>query len=147
MLTRKKFLAGSATAALAYSAIGRLSAEENHKMIHLPPLPKNINDAIKSSSDCIAKGDICKAHFVELLGKGSTDIYECMKSTTETVALCQSFMTLASQQSPLTKKLAGICIQACENCKKECTKHADHHRPCKDCADSCDECIKALKNL
>ena len=147
MLTRKKFLAGSASAALAYSALSQISAEGNQKMIHLPPLPKNIENAIKNASDCVAKGDICKAHCVELMGKGSTDMYECMKSTSEMVALCQTFMVLAAQQSPLTKKLAAICITACENCKKECKKHAAHHQVCKDCADSCDECIKSMKNV
>ena len=145
MLTRKKFLAGTVSTAIAYSAINQLSAEDHSG--HVPPLPKNLEEAIENASDCIAKGDICKAHCVELMGMGQKNMYECMKSVAEVTALCESFIALASQKSPLTKKLAGICIQACENCKKECMKHAAHHKQCKDCADSCTECIKAMKKV
>ena len=143
MITRKKFLKASAGTAIAYSALNQLGAQDHSK--HVKPLPQNTEKAIQSAADCIAAGEICKAHCIELLGMGDKKMYECIKSVSETITLCESFMVLASQKSPLTGKIKSLCIKACQICKDECMKHATHHKQCKDCADACADCIKIMK--
>ena len=144
MITRKNFLKASAGTAMAYSALSQLSAESGHAG-HIPPLPEKTAEAIHSAASCKATGSICQAHCIELLGMGDKSLYECMKTVSEMMVLCESYIIHASQKSKLTKKVESVCIAACEACKKECLKHAAHHKQCKDCADACSECIQKIK--
>jgi hypothetical protein len=44
-------------------------------------------------------------------------------------------------------RLARVAMDLCEECEKECRKHADKHVQCKECGEACAECHKACKAI
>lgn len=103
-------------------------------------------DLLQALSRCIVASDVCLAHCIDLMSHGDTSMAACARRVTETRALCEAMLTLASQKSPLMPKLAVVAKEACKACEDECRKHADHHLACKNCADACAACVQACQS-
>jgi Cys-rich four helix bundle protein (predicted Tat secretion target) len=102
---------------------------------------------IGASADCVTKGQICLSHGLDLLAAGEKEMLGCGKSVNETIAICVALQALACQDARSLKALAKLAEETCLACEKECRKHRDKHKECKDCADSCVACAKQCKAL
>jgi Cys-rich four helix bundle protein (predicted Tat secretion target) len=102
---------------------------------------------IDTASDCIAKGEVCVAHCIELMKGGDTAMADCMKSVSIMMPMCGALVRLAALDASRLKEFAAVCKNVCEDCEAECKKHAEKHAVCKDCMDSCTACIKECKAL
>ncbi|MDF3819916.1 four-helix bundle copper-binding protein [Leptospira sp. 96542] len=149
-MNRKEFVQ-SATTAVALSGIfSTLSAEDhsNHGVMPTTSTSKSkYAKVMMSAIHCKLAAEICLSHCIVELGKGDKSLATCAESTKEVIALCDSFISLASQSSKYTKKLASLCAEVCEACAKVCEKHANHHAVCKDCMESCLACAKEMKKV
>lgn len=148
-MNRKQFVQNIATAVAVSGVLSSLSAEDHkHEGTNTMSESKSkYGKAMMAAMHCQLAAEICLSHCITEMGKGDKTLANCAKSTKEVIAVCQSFVTLASQSSGFTKKLANLCIEICEVCAKECEKHASHHQICKECRDSCLACIKELKKV
>lgn len=148
-MNRKQFVQNLATAVAVSGVISGLSAEDHkHDSKTMAGDSKSkYGKAMMAAMHCQLAAEECLSHCITELGKGDKSLAACAKSTKEVIAVCESFVTLASQSSNFTKKLANLCIEICEACSKECEKHASHHQICKDCQTSCLACIKELKKV
>lgn len=167
-MNRKDFLKTSSRSLIAVSLIGLFSSNckddksfdgEDHSHHHhnhekmdgsknsTELLTGKYSQAIRSASDCIVLSKKCLTHCLEEMGKGDTSLQSCALATRETISLCNSFIDLASQDSKFLKELTGLCIKVCENCAKECKKHADHHEICKECMEACLDCVREMKKI
>lgn len=102
---------------------------------------------IDTATDCLAKGEICVAHCIDLMKGGDTAMADCMKSVSIMMPMCAALVRLAALDAKRLKELAAVCKDVCADCEAECKKHADKHAVCKDCMDSCTACIKECKAL
>lgn len=102
---------------------------------------------IDSASDCIAKGEVCVAHCIELMKGGDTAMADCMKSVSIMMPMCAALVRLGALDAKRLKEFTAVCKNVCEDCEAECKKHAEKHVVCKDCMDSCTACIKECKAL
>ena len=102
---------------------------------------------INTALDCVKAGEVCLDHCLTELAKGNKMLGECAKRVEDTIPMCEALAKLAAQDSRHLKALANVCIAVCEDCEKECLKHAKHHAECKACAESCRDCINACKKV
>ena len=100
---------------------------------------------IDAAQDCVKNGEICAAHCVTMLEQGDRALAECQRRVNETVAVCQALASLAAQESPVTKQLAGLVLEVCRSCEQECRKHEKKHAVCKECAEACVACARECK--
>jgi hypothetical protein len=56
--------------------------------------------------------------------------------------ICDFALTTDLNNSFLKCSLLDLCINACNLCILECSKHMKHHDVCKECVAACKECIK-----
>jgi len=140
--SRRNMILGAAamTAAVASGNTMAMTGHEHHQM--------NKNTAvIDAAADCVKKGDACLDHCIELVKMGDTSIAECLATVTDMLPMCTALGKLAANQSTHLAKLASVCISVCEACEKECRKHEDKHKECRECAASCAACIKECKKI
>lgn len=102
---------------------------------------------IEAAQHCVASAEACVPHCISFLGKGDTSLAACLKSVLAISPVCAAVARLASLDSPRLKDVARVCSDICADCEKECRKHAEHHKVCKDCADSCAAFVKEAKKL
>lgn len=102
---------------------------------------------IDTASACIAKGEVCVAHCIDLMKAGDTAMADCMKTVSAMMPMCAALVRLAALDSKRLKELAAVCNDVLADCEAECKKHAGKHAVCKDCMDSCTACIKECKAL
>lgn len=102
---------------------------------------------LASTANCVAKGQVCLAHCIELLGDGMKVMSACAKSVNQMLTLCSALENLLAQNSNLVPDLVKLTLKACERCAEECKEHVDHHAQCKACYEACVECIKECKAL
>jgi Cys-rich four helix bundle protein (predicted Tat secretion target) len=164
-LSRRAAL-GLAAAAVTIGGGAALAAEEDHsghdmggmdhsKMDHGAMDHSKMGHAmdgkhkavIDTASACIAKGEICTAHCLDLIKGGDTAMVDCMKSVSIMMPMCAALMRLAALDAKRLKELAAVCKDVCADCEAECKKHADKHAVCKACMESCTACIKECKAL
>lgn len=137
-MTRKQLIASTAAAAVALKA-GALLAEA-------PVSPGPFGALSDSASNCIGDGERCLQHCIELLGSGDKSMDACARTVRDMLATCEAMRTLANAKSPLLKKMAAVCLEACKICAAECDKHP-RHAVCKRCADSCRKCMDEIKKI
>lgn len=139
-MDRREMLA----AALASAAIAAPSrAEEHHH--HGASHPNQ--DVIDASGHCLAVGQACHQHCLELLAQGNREMAACAASVTEMLAACQALQQLASHKSKHLGKMARVALDVCKQCEDECRKHEKKHQACKDCAEACAACAKECQKL
>ena len=142
-LSKRQLLAGTVAAAAALATSGLAQAGHVHH--------KHANgvgdDLVAAANDCVQKGEACLSHCMTLVEKKDTSIAGCMRTVSETIAICSAFAKLSNLNSKYTKDFGKICSAACEECAEECGKHAKHHHECKDCAESCKQVSKMIKAM
>ena len=148
-MNRREVLLGSV--ALAGTAfVGRAQAEEmkmDHEHHHdMAAMSANAGLAA-AAADCVQKGQVCLNHCLYLLGQGDKDMAACSKSVNQMLAMCSALQQLANQQSANLPRLVAIAMDVCDQCEKECKKHADKHEACKACGKSCVACAKECKKI
>lgn len=99
----------------------------------------------EAAGHCVLAGQACLAHCLFLLGNGDDSMADCAKTVSQMLATCTAVQSLAAQESHLLPAMAKVALEACTECEKACSKHADMHTPCKQCMESCQACIKACR--
>ena len=145
-MNRKEFIRNTAVGVATIGVINSLSAQEHKHGMDMPTKSSNKKNAkaLMSAIHCKLAAEICLSHCIDEMGKGDKTLLGCAISTRETIAICDSFIQIASQDSKYTKKTASLCAEICKNCAAECKKHAKHHIICKECMDSCLACAKEM---
>lgn len=101
---------------------------------------------IDTSSNCIKSGQACITHCFDAFAAGDTSLALCARTVDQMLSVCGALQKLASAGSANLPGLAKIALAVCEDCEKECRKHADHHATCKACADACKDCAEACRS-
>jgi Cys-rich four helix bundle protein (predicted Tat secretion target) len=109
----------------------------------IPPVNKKLID---TSSDCIKTGQACIAHCFDAFAAGDTSLAACARSVDQMMSVCGALQKLASAGSSNLPGLAKVALAICDDCERECRKHADHHDTCKACADACKNCAEACRS-
>ncbi|CAH2602996.1 Four-helix bundle copper-binding protein [Rhodovastum atsumiense] len=102
---------------------------------------------IASAADCVRTGELCLTHCLEVLATGDTSLAGCARSVDQLVAVCAALQKLAASASPHLPALARVAIPICEDCERECRRHAEHHATCRDCAEACQACAEECRKL
>lgn len=102
---------------------------------------------IEVALDCVAKGEACVPHCVDLMATGDTSLADCLRSVSAMMPLCSAAARFAALDAPRLKAVAKLCGDICDDCEKVCRKHAEHHQVCKACADSCAAFVKESRKL
>lgn len=140
--SRRSVLAGAALAGMLLPVGAKAAMDEHHH--HGGAKHQDLIDA---GLACVARGEACTAHCVDLLGGGDTSLKDCLTTVLAMVPMCAILARYAAADAPRLKELAKVCIDVCEDCAAACKRHADKHEVCKACETSCEECIKACKAL
>jgi len=142
-------LAAASTAAMAQAGKSDAGQEHHHHMAS-----SKYAVLITATSDCGHIGQTCAAHCLIILGqtaalqgKGDKEMAACAASVAQMLATCQALLSLSTQNSKYVPKMAALALAACEDCEKECRKHASVHKECKDCAEACVACAKECKKV
>jgi Cys-rich four helix bundle protein (predicted Tat secretion target) len=96
---------------------------------------------------CVADGQTCLAHCLEMFKSGDNSLAACAQSVAQMLPACSAVAQLASLNAKRLGEFATACRDICEDCEKECRKHADTHAVCKACADSCARFVNEAKLL
>jgi Cys-rich four helix bundle protein (predicted Tat secretion target) len=143
-MDRREAVMGTGLLALASLAGAAKAAAEESPHVHHGAHHKALADA---AGTCVATGQACLDHCLELMGNGHKELAACAKSVTQMLSLCSALQNLANQDSKYLVKLANVTLDACLDCEEECKKHADKHEACKRCGESCAACAKECKLL
>jgi Cys-rich four helix bundle protein (predicted Tat secretion target) len=96
-----------------------------------------------AAAECIAKGEACLQHCIELLASGDATLKDCARAVVDMLAVNGALMKLAATHSTHTAAQAKLAVAVNERCEAECRKHAEKHAPCKACAEACAKTIAA----
>ena len=148
----RRFMIGSLGLTTLFGAARSALAQHEH---HSPssaagaasPRPSNYAALMAATADCVAKGQTCLSHCIQLLSAGDKSVGKCAKTVGQLLPLCSALQALASQDSPHTRALAKVALEACNECAEACKQHVEHHAECKACYDSCLECIEQCKAI
>jgi len=143
-MDRREAVMGTGLLALAGLATALAAAAEESPHVHHGSGHKALADA---AGTCVATGQACLDHCIDLMGNGHKELAACAKSVTQLVSLCNALQNLANQDSKYLVKLASVTMEACHDCDEECKKHADKHEVCKRCGEACAACYKECKAL
>ncbi len=99
------------------------------------------DDLIKKLDICIAACNYCasaclKEDNVAMMAK-------CISIDMDCADICRTVAVLLARDSIHAKHLMKECIEVCEACAAECSKHDHDH--CQACAEACRECADACK--
>jgi len=145
-MNKREWMTNSAVLALA-AVTGKTSAQEDPHAHHHMPGPGPNAMLIAAATECMTKGQICLSHCLDLLAAGDKEMLGCAKAVNETIAICSALQSLAIQDAKSLKSMAKIAEDTCLACEKECRKHEDKHKECKDCAEACVNCAKQCKAI
>lgn len=143
-MNRGEFILKTSVGLASIATLSNLLAEEHH---HSSSTGSNFSKLKQSVSRCIISAEDCISHCIKLMGKGDKSLEKCASASRDVIAACQAFLTLISNESSFSKKMAGICIEICESCIAECKKHASKHEACKTCMEACKNCIQEIKSI
>ena len=143
MMSRREVLvsAGAVLATVAAPTAFAKSGEHHHGSHGMH------SKLVESSLHCIRDGEACLDHCMSFFKKGDTSMADCAASVTEMLAMCTALQKMASYDSRHLGKLASVCLRVCEDCEKQCKKHAKKHEVCAACARSCKDCIRECKRV
>ena len=144
MIGRRNFLA-SAGAVMAAGVARAALAEAAEEAAGKAGGPhQGLVDAARA---CVADGQACLAHCLEMFKGGDTSLAACAQSVAQMLPACSAVAQLASLNATRLGEFATGCRDICDDCEKECRKHADTHAVCKACADSCAQFVAEAKRL
>ena len=146
-MNKREWMTSSAALAMVAMA-GKASAQAAAPHAHHHMAGPGPNAALMAAAaDCTGKSQICLSHCLDLLANGEKDMLGCGKAVNETIAMCTALQALAAQDAKGLKAFAKLAETTCLACEKECRKHEDKHKECKDCAESCVACAKECKAI
>ena len=141
IITRREMMTLGATAvALHGMRVGLAAAAEG-------PAPEPRTGLADAAAACVAAGDACLQHCLDLLGQGDTSLSECAHDVRQMIAVCAAIGPLADAGSKHLKDAARLCLDVCTDCEAACRKHENHHAPCKRCAEACARTIAEAKKI
>jgi Cys-rich four helix bundle protein (predicted Tat secretion target) len=144
-ISRRSLLIGAGAAGLALaSGAGFAGDMPGHR--HEDHAPKS-PDVLQAVNACVVAAQQCSAHCLVAFQEGDTTLADCAKKVNEMLPICKAFSYQLAANSPYVKPMSAVCMQACEDCEKECRVHEDKHVECKDCAEACAQVISAIKTL
>lgn len=99
------------------------------------------HELIKKIDICVAACNFCassclKEDSVKMMAK-------CIALDMDCADVCRTTSVLLARNSDHAKHLLKECIELCEACAAECSKHEHDH--CQACAKACRECAEACK--
>jgi Cys-rich four helix bundle protein (predicted Tat secretion target) len=100
---------------------------------------------IDTASDCVKTGQACIAHCFQAFAAGDTSLAACGRIVDQMLSVCGTLQKLAAAGSSNLPGLTKVALAVCEDCEKECRKHAQHHATCKACAEACKACADACR--
>jgi Cys-rich four helix bundle protein (predicted Tat secretion target) len=106
-----------------------------------------LDDLISTATKCLDIGLRCERLCTEVMMQGDKSMVDCMVSIQDMITMVKATSELAAHKSPLLVSIVSSCAKACEECKKQCDKHAKHHEICALCSKACAECIKACEKM
>lgn len=95
---------------------------------------------------CIAMGEKCHAHGLDVLSTGDTSLADCNRAVSVMLAVCHAVARMAALESSRLPEIIKVALHTCDDCRIECEKHADHHPECKACGEACASMVTAMKN-
>lgn len=102
---------------------------------------------IDAALRCVAKGEACVPHCVDLLAGGDISLGECLEKVIVMIPMCTAVSRAAGVDATRLKEIAKLCGDICADCEIVCRKHAEHHAVCKACADACGDFVTESKKL
>lgn len=96
---------------------------------------------IKELALCLAACNEC--HDACLREQHVAMMAECIRLDKDCAAVCALALQVLHTGSRLVKNMLELCIEACDMCAIECSRHNDEH--CQNCAKACRECAKACR--
>jgi len=131
--------------ALAFNAVlvGFAAAAETAAPASGPEPRSGLADA---AAGCVAAGDTCLPHCLDLLGKRDTLLAECARTVRQMLVVRSAIGPLADAGSKHREDDARPCVAACIDCEEAC-KHAHHHAPSERCADARERTITEAKKV
>jgi Cys-rich four helix bundle protein (predicted Tat secretion target) len=143
--SRRNLLKGL-VAASAVMATGPVLSAQDHSH-HAHHQMSKINKALVDiANECAQHGDECIDHCIELFKSGDTSVAKCAETVNEMIVMCNALAKMGTYQSEQLVAVAKICIDVCQVCADECSKHSKHPQ-CKACEESCLECIEECKKI
>ena len=141
-MDRRKLLVNATTLAAASPAIFSLGSSKATAAVATP-----LENLVSTATKCLDLGLRCERLCTETLMQGDKSMADCMVSVQDMITMVKATSELAAHKSSLIAKVAASCLLACEECKKQCDKHAKHHDVCADCSKACEDCMKACKKI
>jgi len=93
-----------------------------------------VRRAMLCSAICNSCADACLAE--------SMDMSQCIRLCLDCSDVCAATSRIATRRTghnrQLIRTMLAVCIEACEDCGRECSRHGHAH--CKRCALMCREC-------
>jgi len=150
----RRELLESATVFVAAVAAGQAAAADSgHDMAKMPMnhdhghAQASRNQAlIDAAADCVVKSNICFQHCLVLLGAGDLELAACAKTSSQTAALCQALLQMATAESKYLPQLAKVAMDVCKACEEECKK-TEKHPECMACKEACAACYAQCKAI
>ena len=140
-LGRRHFIAGGVASAALIGALARAASAED------AATSGQTTDLSALSQDCVATGEACLAHCIQMLSTGDTTMAGCARSVHEMMAVCGALSRLAATESTFLPALAAVCRDVCAACERECEKHAKSHAVCAACGEACKKLGAALAGI
>ncbi|MGB5981642.1 MAG: four-helix bundle copper-binding protein [Nonlabens sp.] len=99
-------------------------------------------DLINALTQCITHCNYCAN---ACLGEENVKMMsDCIRTDIACAEVCSTALKLVSSNSKFTKSYLQICIEVCDACTDECSKH--DHQHCQDCAEACRKCAETCKS-
>ena len=122
-----------------------LSAHPQTSPLDQQVLTEFVEAAFECAQACTACADACLAE------EGEMDLRYCIRTDLDCADICETTGKVLSRQTEpnwdLLKAQVGACLRACQECGKECRKHADMNKHCKVCGEACKRCEEACDQL
>ncbi len=99
------------------------------------------DDLIKKLDICIAACNFCASSCLQ--EDNVKMMADCIRLDMDCAEVCRTTAILLARDSKHGKHLLSECIELCEACAAECSKHEHDH--CKACAKACTECAEVCK--
>jgi Cys-rich four helix bundle protein (predicted Tat secretion target) len=141
-MDRRKLLVNATTLAAATPGIFALGSSKSFAAAASP-----LENLASTATKCLDLGLRCERLCTETMMQGDKSMADCMIAVQDMITMVKATCELAAHKSSLLAKVVASCFLACEECKKQCDKHAKHHELCADCAKACEECMKACKKI
>ncbi|MGB5778098.1 MAG: four-helix bundle copper-binding protein [Allopontixanthobacter sediminis] len=110
---------------------------------------EELGEAVKHAMYCAAICNSC----ADACSAEEMAMQKCIRLCLDCSDICTATYRVATRRTagnvPVLKAMLQTCIDACEACEAECSKHDNAH--CKRCAQMCrecaDDCRKALETM